>query len=299
MAERGRGPRVSIAKSRSLDRVERVSGSRRRSRGPRRLPRGRADSRRPPAPGPPVARRWRADAASENRAAIASSISTYASRWCANRTGCAGWMCVVPGKDRVAISLGETHERSLELQECAVPRGRTSAGARVAGRSRPDRCASGPYAACPRPARSAPRARPRGSGARPRRSPPSRSAIFSTSDRQALEARDQPRRPPGRSAGPARRRPRTWAIEPTMSSTANARSISTERVKSATRRSFSSLNRPAQSSHLVLLARPPIVALGGRPPALSREQAVERGRANRSGGGFEWHTLAPQYRPWC
>ena len=69
--------------------------------------------------------------------------------------------------------------------------------------------------------------------------------------RHVLGERGQPGRraprPGRRSAGPARPRPRTWAIEPARSSAASSRSTSIERVNASTRASLASLNRPPQS----------------------------------------------------
>src|SRR4051812_42492395 len=66
---------------------------------------------------------------------------------------------------------------------------------------------------------------------------------------------------------PARPSPRTWAIEPVMSSAARAASTAIELVKAATRSSVSPLNRPPQ----VRIEPPSVLSLRWYPPAGAAE----------------------------
>ena len=97
-------------------------------------------------------------AASANRPRSRSSISTYASRWCANRTGWAGWTWVWPGMTTCSLTAGEVHQRPLQVQEAAVEVSRSGGAATAAGPWPPGRCATARCAACRPRHRRAPRA---------------------------------------------------------------------------------------------------------------------------------------------
>src|SRR3954470_2473071 len=71
---------------------------------------------------------------------------------------------------------------------------------------------------------------------------------------------------------PARPSPRTWAIEPVMSSAASAASTAIELVKAATRSSVSPLNRPPQ----VRIEPPSVLSLRWYPPAGAAEPSSGR-----------------------
>ena len=175
------------------------------------------------------------------------------------------------------------------------PAGRWPGAARGAGRSRPGRCATGRCGACRRPDRSARPAPTRGSGGRPRGPGPRRASRPRPPRPGRSSPADAGPRPRRRVSRPARPSPRTWAIEPARSSAARARSMSTERVKSATRWSFSSANRPPQSRIVPPCAVSTGHASGGRTsPGRSGARCACCGRA--TGGRRERDQPTPPRR---
>ena len=108
-----------------------------------------------------------------------------------------------------------------------------AAGVEAAG-ERPDPCRPGP---------------PRRSCGCPRATGPTATRPLPRPRRRGPAGRRRGSRPRRRSGCPARPRPRTWAIEPAMSSAARAASISIERVKSATRCVRLAAEPPAPGPH--------------------------------------------------
>ena len=143
-------PRRSRARSR--DRTPRRSSCRspRRSRARRRRSGGRAAGPDPATAPDPAGDRSARAAASARRPASRSSISTYARRWCASSTGCAGWVWVCAGR-MVSVSrlrAGEKHR--LQVADRVDDAGGRPMRASGARRSRSPRCGSVRPGACPR-----------------------------------------------------------------------------------------------------------------------------------------------------
>ena len=157
-------------------------------------------------------------------------------------------MWVVPGEDRVAVALGEADERPLEIR-------RIAASSAVDGPAQPEpqvrrdlvvARAAGVELAGERPDPLAPSADLEVEvDVLERGIPLERSGLDVGAQR--VEAGDEARDfVVGQQPGAARARGRARS-SPTGRRRASARSISIERVKSATSGSFASLNRPPQS----------------------------------------------------
>ena len=164
-------------------------------------------------------------------------------------------MWVVPGRTAVAVALGEPDERPLEVE-----RGPTSSSS-IARRVQSRRSVA-TWSLRDRPVWSLPGERPDPLGQRrldvhvdvlERRVPRERARRDVLGERrQAVDERRRPRPRSGARRAPARARAR-WS--PRGRRRRARASTSIERVKSATRASCSSLNRPPQSPHRASVVR--------------------------------------------
>ena len=198
--------------------------------------------------------------ASARRPRSRSSISTYARRWWANRTGWAGWMWVCRAGRRRA-PLGQGDERALDPTTRVEP----STARRIQSRR-----SVATWSLRERPVWSLP-------ATAPSRSVRAASRLRWTSSSAGSQRARRPRRRRRRASSPAtsvatsasasmpaRPRPRTWAIEPSRSSAASSVDVD-RRPKAATSLVAPGREPSAPEPHRPL--RSPATALSPRLPA--------------------------------